>query len=128
MAIAKKKILIVDDELHMRTLLLVALERLEEAGVEFLTASSGAEALKTIQEEHPDLVLLDVMMPKMSGYEVCEKIKSKFGDIYVIFLTARGQAVDYERELLARADECIVKPFDPDEMVSKVERILGIGS
>ncbi|MGA9238320.1 MAG: response regulator, partial [Robiginitalea sp.] len=85
-----KKLLIVDDEAHIRMLIEQTLEDLEDEGVELLFADNGADALKIIQEERPDLVFLDVMMPKMNGMEVCQKVKKelKITDTYIILLTA----------------------------------------
>lgn len=123
-----KKILIVDDELHIRALLEQALEDLEEAGVELLTARDGEEGLQYAREEKPDLMFLDVMMPKKNGYEVCETIKQDpdLQAIYVILLTAKGQAVDRVRGEDVRADEYITKPFNPDEILQKASDILNV--
>src|SRR5688572_22638046 len=92
----KKKLLIVDDEAHIRMLLEQTLEELEDEGVEFLTAENGEEALEIIQDENPQLVFLDVMMPKMNGMEVCRRIKKDLAmdDVFIILLTAKGQELD----------------------------------
>ena len=123
-----KKILIADDEPLIRTLLEETLEEFEERGVELLTASNGQDSWETIQEQKPDLVFLDVMMPKMSGYEVCQRVKQdpELADVYVIMLTARGQEVDRERGSQVGADEYVTKPFDPDQIIQCAERVLGI--
>ena len=123
-----KKILIVDDEPFIRTLLEETLEDLEEDGVELLTASNGLEAWQLIQEEHPDLVLLDVMMPKMSGYEVCQRIRqaTALRGIYVIMLTAKGQEVDRERSQDAGVNEYVTKPFDPDYIIERAKQVLDL--
>ena len=86
-----QKILIVDDEDHLRMLIEQTLEELEDEGVELLTAANGEEALDLIIEEKPNLVFLDVMMPKMNGIEVCRKVKQelKLNDIFIIILTAK---------------------------------------
>ena len=91
-----KKLLIVDDEAHIRMLLEQTLEELEDEGVEFLMAENGEQALETIQEEKPDLVFLDVMMPKMDGFEMCDKIKNdeRTSHIPVIMLTAKATSKD----------------------------------
>ncbi len=86
-------VLIVDDDLCMRTLLKEALENLEDQGVELLTAENGVEAIASIKEGKPELVILDVMMPGMNGFEVCDIVKNKLGmkDTYTMMLTADGQ-------------------------------------
>lgn len=119
-------ILIVDDEAHIRVLMEQTLEDLEDDGVELLTASNGAEALEIIQSENPNLVFLDVMMPKMNGFEVCQTVK---GDVmtqgtYIIMLTAKGQEFDQQRGHEAGADLYMTKPFDPDEILDKATEIL----
>ena len=123
-----KKLLIVDDEPHIRLLLEQTLEELEDYDVELLTATNGLEALETIQREKPNLVFLDVMMPKMNGYDVCQKVKGELGmsDIYIIMLTAKGQEFDRSRCKDVGADIYMTKPFDPDEILEKSFEILGI--
>ena len=121
-----KKILIVDDEVHIRALLEQALEDLEDVGVELLSARDGEEGLQYARDEKPDLMFLDVMMPKKNGYEVCEAIKQDpdLKDIYIILLTAKGQAADKVRGEAAKANEYITKPFNPDEILQKARDIL----
>jgi len=123
-----KKILIVDDEPFILTLLVQTLEAFEEEGVILLKASNGEEALRLAQTERPDLVFLDVMMPRLSGYEVCQQIKedADLNSITVILLTARGQETDRERAIDVGADEYITKPFDPDVIVQRAQKVLGI--
>ncbi|KOR38477.1 MULTISPECIES: response regulator transcription factor [Planktothricoides] len=122
-----KKILIVDDEPHIRILISQTLEELEDEGVELLTATNGEEALEIIQQEKPDLVFLDVMMPKMNGFEVCQKVKNELGmpNIYIIMLTAKGQEFDKQKGNEAGADLYMTKPFDPDEILAKAMEVLG---
>jgi DNA-binding response OmpR family regulator len=122
-----KKVLIVDDEAHIRALLEQTLEDLTDAGVELLVAQDGEEGLQYIQEEKPDLVILDVMMPKLNGYQVCEHIKQdpELKDIYVIMLTAKGQATDKVRGQEVQANEYMTKPFDPDMILQRASEILG---
>ncbi len=124
-----KKILIVDDEPHIRLLLEQTLEDLEDEGVELLIAENGQEALETIQAEKPNLVFLDVMMPKMNGFEVCESVKRKLDitDIYIIMLTAKGQEVDKQKGQEVGADLYMTKPFDPDEVLEKAQEVLNLG-
>ena len=123
-----KKLLIVDDEAHIRMLIEQTLEDLEDEGVELLFADNGADALRIIQEERPDLVFLDVMMPKMNGMEVCQKVKKelKITDTYIILLTAKGQEVDRQKGLDMGANKYMTKPFDPDEMLAIAEEILNL--
>lgn len=123
-----KKILIVDDEVHIRALLEQALEDLEDAGVELFSARDGEEGLQVAREEKPDLMLLDVMMPRKNGYEVCETLKQDpdLKDIYIIMLTAKGQATDKMRGEEVQADEYITKPFNPDEILQKASAILNV--
>jgi DNA-binding response OmpR family regulator len=121
-----KKLLIVDDEAHIRMLIEQTLEDLEDEGVELLFAENGEMALSIIKEEKPNLVFLDVMMPKMNGMEVCQKVKKELGldEVYIILLTAKGQEVDRQKGLEMGADRYMTKPFDPDEMLSVAEEIL----
>ncbi len=121
-----KKLLIVDDESHIRMLIEQTLEDLEDEGVELLFAENGEEALEIIQKEEPNLVFLDVMMPKMNGMEVCEKVKKELNlsHVYIILLTAKGQEVDRQKGLEMGADKYMTKPFDPDEMLLVAEEIL----
>ncbi|MBN1934391.1 MAG: response regulator [Anaerolineae bacterium] len=123
-----KKILIVDDEPLIRTLLEETLEDFQDHDVELLTAGNGFEGWTVIQKERPQLVILDVMMPKMSGYEVCQKIKQtpEFAGIWVIMLTAKGQEIDRLRGDEAGADEYVTKPFDPDYIIERAGKVLGI--
>ena len=115
-----KKILIVDDEVHIKMLLEQTLEELEdEYDVELFTASDGEEGLEFIRSERPDLVFLDIMMPKMNGYEVCRIVMADgdLGDVKIILLTAKGQEVDRKQGLELGAMMYMTKPFDPDEIL-----------
>ena len=122
------KILIVDDEPHLRMLIHQTLEELEDEGVELLTACDGDEALETVRTEHPDLVLLDVMMPKKNGFDVCNAVKNELGlkHIHIILLTAKGQEFDRQRGIEVGADLYMTKPFDPDALVAKARSVLGL--
>jgi two-component system alkaline phosphatase synthesis response regulator PhoP len=122
------KILIVDDEPHIRTLLLQALEDFRAAGVEMLEAGEGGEAWRLIQTKRPDLIILDIMMPGLSGYEICERVKgdSKLSSTHVIILTAKGQAADRQHSFEVGADEFILKPFDTVYLIKRVAEVLGI--
>jgi DNA-binding response OmpR family regulator len=121
-----KKILIVDDEPHIRLLLEQTLEDLEDEGVELLIADNGEEALDTIKSEKPDLVFLDVMMPKMNGFDVCNAVKNELSikGVYIIMLTAKGQEFDKLKGKEVGADLYMTKPFDPDEVVKKSIQVL----
>jgi CheY-like chemotaxis protein len=123
------KILVVDDEVHIRALLEQTLEELEDDyDVEILSAANGEEGLELIREERPDLVFLDVMMPKMNGYDVCRRVKGdpELKDVKIILLTAKGQEVDKKQGLEAGALKYITKPFDPDEILEEAKSILGL--
>ena len=122
-----KKILLVDDEPHLRMLLQQTLEELEDEGVELLIAENGETALETIKQEKPDLVFLDVMMPKMSGFDVCNQVKNVLGmkDVYIVMLTAKGQEADKKKAMEMGANLYLTKPFDPDEVLEKAQEILG---
>ena len=125
---AMATVLIVDDEQHIRLLIEQTLEELEDDGVELITARDGEEALDAVANQHPDLVFLDVMMPKRDGYEVCRTIKGDPGTAgtTVFLLTAKGQAVDREQGLAAGADDYLTKPFDPDELLRRARTALGL--
>lgn len=122
------KILIADDEPHLRTLIQQTLEELEDDGVELYTAANGEEALETIREEQPNLVFLDVMMPKKNGFDVCHAVKKELnlGHIYIILLTAKGQEFDRQRGQDVGADLYMTKPFDPDALLEKARSVLGL--
>jgi len=122
------KILIVDDEPHLRMLIQQTLEELEDEGVELLMAADGEQALETIREERPDLVFLDVMMPKKNGFDVCHAVKQEDGlrQICIILLTAKGQEFDRQRGQQVGADLYMTKPFDPDALLEKARSVLGI--
>jgi len=124
-----KKVLIVDDEPNILILMEQALENLEdEDDVELLTARNGLEALNIIKEEKPDLVFLDVMMPKMSGLELCNTVKNQLGmkDVYIIMLTAKGQEYDKQSGMAVGANLYMTKPFRPKEVLIKAREILGL--
>jgi two-component system, OmpR family, alkaline phosphatase synthesis response regulator PhoP len=121
-----KKVLIVDDESHIRLLLEQTLEELEDDGIELLSASNGQEALNLIESEVPQLVFLDVMMPQMNGFDVCQTVKKQrsMSDVYIIMLTAKGQEFDKHQGAESGADLYMTKPFDPDEILEKAREVL----
>ena len=116
-------ILIVDDEPYILRSLRYLLAR---EGYEVETASDGEEGLARIRDLRPRLVFLDIMMPRLSGYEVCEQVKQdpSLEGTYVIMLSAKGQQIDRERGLLGGADEYMTKPFSPREVAQRVRTIL----
>jgi DNA-binding response OmpR family regulator len=121
-----KKLLIVDDEAHIRMLIEQTLEELEDEGVEFLTAENGEEALEIIQSENPQLVFLDVMMPKMNGMEVCRRVKKELSieNVFIVLLTAKGQELDRLKGQEVGADVYMTKPFDPELILDKAREVL----
>ena len=121
-------VLIVDDEQHIRLLIEQTLAELEDEGVQLLTAADGEEALEFVGIHRPELVFLDVMMPKKNGFEVCDAIKHERGlaSTKVVLLTAKGQAVDREAGMAAGADRYVTKPFDPDELLAMARQLLGL--
>ncbi|MDF1522026.1 MAG: response regulator [Trueperaceae bacterium] len=123
------KLLIADDEPHIRLLLTQTLEALEDDGVELFVEPDGRAALDRIRSERPEVVFLDVMMPRMNGFDVCAAVKGdpELRHIQVVLLTARGQEVDRQKGADVGADLYLTKPFDPDELFETAERLLGLG-
>ena len=121
-------VLIVDDEQHIRLLIEQTLEELEDDGVELLTAADGEDALVAIANQLPDLVFLDVMMPRKNGFEVARAIRADpaTAGTTVILLTAKGQADDREQGFAAGADQHLTKPFDPDDLLRRARIALGL--
>jgi two-component system, OmpR family, alkaline phosphatase synthesis response regulator PhoP len=121
-------LLIADDEPHIRMLLEQTLEDLEDEGVTLLVAADGQEALETIRREAPTVVFLDVMMPKMNGFDVCAAVKGDptLAGTVIVLLTAKGQEVDRQRGAEVGADLYMTKPFDPDELHATATRLLGL--
>ena len=121
-------LLIVDDEAHIRMLLEQTLEELEDEDVNFLSAENGEEALEIIQNEKPQLVFLDVMMPKMNGMEVCRRVKKELAldKVFIVLLTAKGQELDRQKGQEVGADLYMTKPFDPETILKKAREVLGL--
>jgi DNA-binding NarL/FixJ family response regulator len=117
------KLLLIDDDPN---LILLVKDYLEFQGFEVLTAENGREALELLQEEQPDLIVCDVMMPEMDGYAFVEEIRKDPSQswIPVIFLSAKGQSADRVKGLNTGADVYMVKPFEPEELVAQVESSL----
>lgn len=124
----EQKLLIVDDEAHIRMLIEQTLEELEDEGVGFLSADNGETALELIQAETPRLVFLDVMMPKMNGMEVCRRVKKELAlnNVYIILLTAKGQELDRQKGQEVGADLYMTKPFDPEAILNKAKEVLNL--
>jgi DNA-binding response OmpR family regulator len=119
-----KKILVVDDEPNVIKSLTFVLGK---EGYDVSSAVNGEEAIAKVRQSKPDLMFLDVMMPKKNGYEVCQEVKSdsSLSDIHIIMLTAKGQEADREKGLNAGADEFMTKPFSPIMVIGKVKELLG---
>ena len=116
-------ILVIDDEPYILRSLSYLLQR---EGYHVETASNGEEGLQRVRSLRPPLVFLDIMMPHMNGYQVCEQVKQDpaLEGTYVIMLSAKGQQIDRERGLLGGADEYMTKPFSPREVAQRVRTIL----
>ena len=117
------KIVIAEDEPDIRELIAFTLRF---AGYEVITGSNGEEGYELTKKEHPDLVMFDVRMPKMTGYDACRKIKADpdVMHIPVIFLSAKGQGNEIEQGLAAGAEEYLLKPFAPDQLTERVKAVL----
>lgn len=116
----KETILVVDDEASIRRILET---RLSMIGYDVVTAADGEDAIKTFHETQPDLVVLDVMMPKLDGYGVCQELR-KESDIPIIMLTALGDVADRITGLELGADDYVVKPFSPKELEARIRSVL----
>ena len=117
------KIVIAEDEPDIRELIAFTLRF---AGYEVITGSNGEEGYQLTKSERPDLVMLDVRMPKLTGYEACKRIKSEpeRAATPVIFMSAKGQENEIEQGLAAGAEEYLLKPFAPDQLVDRVKAVL----
>lgn len=117
------KVLVAEDEQDIRNLIAFSLEYI---GYKVVQAANGEEAVEKAAEELPHLIMLDVRMPRLNGYEACKKLKSQAStkDIPVVFLSARGQETEIKHGLELGAEEYILKPFAPDELQQRVTSIL----
>ena len=117
------KILIAEDERDIRDLVAFTLRF---AGHEVAVANNGEEAVSMAAQVNPDLILMDVRMPRMTGYEACKVMKAdpNLKDIPIVFLTARGQESEIQQGLEVGAEEYLLKPFAPDQLTSRVKAIL----
>ena len=118
------KILIVDDDAHIREVLSFALAK---AGMETREAGDGEAALSEIERARPDLLVLDINMPRMDGLEVCRRVRAS-GDLPILFLSSRDDEIDRVVGLELGADDYVVKPFSPREVVARVNAILKRGA
>ena len=119
-----KKILIADDEPNI----VVSLEFLmKQKGYEVKTVGNGEDALRTIAEFAPDLVLLDVMMPRLSGYEVCQKMRENpaWSGIRIVMLSAKGREIEVSKGMAVGADAYVTKPFSTSDLMAQVRALLG---
>src|SRR6478672_1032120 len=116
----QRKILIVDDEAGLRELVRI---NLEHEGYGVAQAENGLHGLEAVREEHPDLVIMDVMMPEMDGWEACRKLR-EFSTVPVLMLTARVQSQDIVTGLDSGADDYLLKPFNMDELMARVRALL----
>jgi len=121
---SKKKILVIEDDPDQ---IVMIKARLEFAGYEFISAKDGEEGLKKVLQEKPDLVLLDILLPKMEGEEVCEKIRSdpKTRNTPIIIVTGVDADGLKKRCLVVGAEDWIQKPYDPKELLTKIEKLIG---
>jgi DNA-binding response OmpR family regulator len=120
MDIAPRLVLIADDDVDILTLVRV---RLERSGYTVISARNGVDALQLARERHPDLAILDVAMPEMTGLEVTQRMREENLDVPVILLTARARDVDVAAGADAGADVYVTKPFSPQELESRVRAI-----
>ncbi len=119
-----KRILIVDDEPNI----VVSLEFLmRQRGFDVKVASNGEDALAAVGAYRPDLILLDVMMPRMSGYDLCQKVREnpEWQGIRIIMLSAKGRDIEVSKGIAVGADAYVTKPFSTKDLMAKVERMLG---
>lgn len=120
---SQAKILLIEDEEDVVVLLRF---RFEQEGYEVLSAANGVDGLRILQEEHPHLVLLDLMMPRMNGWETCKRIR-QYSDVPIIMLTALGRETDKVRGLELGADDFVTKPFSLAELIARVRAALRRG-
>ena len=121
------KVLVVDDEVYILHILDFILGA---ENYDVVTATNGEQALQKVRDEKPDLVVLDIMMPKLDGYETCKRLKADADtkDVPVILLSAKGRNVDQKVGFEVGADDYITKPFSPRKLVERINAILGQSS
>jgi two-component system alkaline phosphatase synthesis response regulator PhoP len=123
---SKGKVLVVDDEIYIVHILDFSLGM---EGYEVATALDGEQALEKARADKPDLIVLDIMMPRLDGYETCRRLKAdpQLKDVPVILLTAKGRNVDQKIGFEVGADDYITKPFSPRKLVDRINGLLGHG-
>jgi two-component system, OmpR family, alkaline phosphatase synthesis response regulator PhoP len=122
-----KRVLIVDDEDMTRVLLTHILQRMRVDGLEVLLAEDGEEAVKMATDQRPGLILLDVLLPKMNGYDVCQRVRRIVDyNPYVVILTARGNSNDRQRAEAIGANDFMTKPFNPARLMNQLSTIWGL--
>lgn len=123
MADPAKTILLVDDE---EDLVYALTARLKNRGFKVVVAREGLGALRQARSQNPDLIILDIMLPKMDGYKVCRLLKSdkRYSPIPILMLSARGQERDRELGKKAGADDYLVKPFNSEDLISRIEKLM----
>ena len=119
----RKRILVVDDEIYIVHILEFTLTM---EGFDVITAADGDEALRRIEQDRPDLVVLDIMMPRLDGYEVCRRLRQdeEWRELPIILLSAKGRQIDRETGLSLGADDYIIKPFSPRRLLEKIRGLL----
>lgn len=119
----KKKILLVEDEIDLVDMLRL---RLEESDYDVLTASDGEQGFEWAKTEHPDLIILDLMLPKMDGYKVCGLLKkdARYAKTPIIIFSARAQEADIQLGREMGADAYVTKPFDPELLMNQVQKLI----
>ncbi len=119
----RKRILVVDDEIYIVHILEFTLTM---EGYDVVTAADGDEALRKVEQDRPDLLVLDIMMPRMDGYEVCRRLREQeeTSDLPVILLSAKGRPIDRETGMEVGANDYIVKPFSPRRLLEKIRDLL----
>lgn len=115
------KVLIIEDDQHIMELIQLYMEKM---GFSFVIANDGEEGLEQYYRESPDCIILDIMLPKMNGWEVCKMIRLEDKHIPIIMLTGKGETYDIVKGLDIGADDYIVKPFDPNELMARVKSVL----
>lgn len=127
MAADKRKVLIADDEPNIVTALEFLLKR---AGYDVRTATNGEEALALVESYLPDLVLIDIMMPGKSGYEVCQRMRERpeWRHIKIVMVTAKGREAEVSKGMSLGADLYVTKPFSTQELIAAVDRLLAVGA
>lgn len=114
------KVLVVDDDAHIRELVRLYLE---DEGIEVVQKGNGAEALEYAENHSPDLVILDIMMPRMDGWDLCAKLR-ELGDMPILMITAKGEPADRIKGFKLGTDDYLAKPFDPMELTLRVKALL----